>query len=103
MTSFLVIDQVFLIFPLFFQIVRIFTVLNVAYDPFFPRKTAVSEKNSFTRHLFYSVRAFARIRRTLLLKILGGRMHGPSPTSNFGGGPSKSLPMHSDKEMSDGG
>src|SRR6218665_1066665 len=22
---------------------------------------------------------------TLLLKILGGRMHGPSPTSNFGG------------------
>jgi len=34
---------------------------------------------------FYYVRAFARIRQTLLLKILGGRMHGPSPTSNFGG------------------
>jgi len=36
---------------------------------------------------FYSVRAFARIQQTLLLKILGGRMHGPSPTSNLGGRP----------------
>src|SRR6218665_3426514 len=35
---------------------------------------------------FYSVRIFARMRQlTLLLQILGGRMHGPSPTSNFGG------------------
>ena len=46
----------------------------------------------------YSVRAFARIRQTLLLKILGGRMHGPSPTSNFFGGrspsPPRSPPMH---------
>src|SRR6218665_1041106 len=49
---FLVIDQVFLIFPFFFQIVRILTVLNVEYDPFFIRKTSISEKNSMTRHLF---------------------------------------------------
>src|SRR6218665_1624026 len=28
---------------------------------------------------------FTSIRQTLLLKILGGRMHGPSPTSNFWG------------------
>src|SRR6218665_518459 len=41
-----------------------------------------------SRHLFYSVRAFARIRQTLLLKILGGWMHGPSPSSQILGGPS---------------
>ena len=44
-------------------------------------------------HLFYSVRTFAHT-TTLLLKILGGRMHGPSPTSNFGG-PSPKFPHRS--------
>src|SRR6218665_2766592 len=33
MTFFLVIDQVFRIFPFFSQIFRIFTMLNVVYDP----------------------------------------------------------------------
>src|SRR6218665_703169 len=35
---------------------------------------------------FSSVRAFARIRQTisLLLKIFGGRIHGPSPQSPLG-------------------
>src|SRR6218665_65632 len=51
-TFFLVIDQVFRIFPFFFpQIFRIFTMLNVVYDPFLTRKT----------HFFYSVHTFARI------------------------------------------
>src|SRR6218665_860004 len=36
---FLVIDQVFRIFPLFSQIFRIFTMLKVVYDPFLARKT----------------------------------------------------------------
>src|SRR6218665_413429 len=36
---FLVIDQVFRIFPLFSQIFRIFTMLKVVYDPFLTRKT----------------------------------------------------------------
>ena len=39
-------DQVFLIFPFFFQIFSIFTVLNVVYVPFFTRKTTISENNS---------------------------------------------------------
>ena len=36
---FLVIDQVFRISPFFSQIFRIFTMLNVVYDPFLTRKT----------------------------------------------------------------
>src|SRR6218665_332866 len=36
---FLVIDLVWGIFPFFSQIFRIFTVLNVVYDPFLTRKT----------------------------------------------------------------
>jgi len=36
MTFFLVVDLVFRIFPFFF---RIFTMLNVIYDPFLTRKT----------------------------------------------------------------
>src|SRR6218665_3873953 len=99
---FLVIDQVFLIFPFFFQIVRILTVLNVEYDPFFIRKTSISEKNSMTRHLFYSVRTFARIRQHHFSKYWGGGlMHGSSPTSNFGGSsspvPSRSPPLRNSK------
>src|SRR6218665_2735113 len=55
-TFFVVIDQVF-------QILRFFTVLNVVYNPFFTRKTTISEKNSLITPLFYSVRTFARIRQ----------------------------------------
>jgi len=45
MTFFLVIDQVFQIFPSFSQIFRIFTMLNVVYDPFL-------EKNTFLKTIF---------------------------------------------------
>src|SRR6218665_3604069 len=63
-------------------------MLNVVYDPYymtlFSRKNTISEENSFmTLFLFCSY--FRAHPTTLLLKILGGRMHGPSPTSNFGG------------------
>src|SRR6218665_979320 len=79
---FLVIDHDLRIFPIF----HIFAACNVVFDPFFTRKTPISE-NIPSRHLFYSVRAFAHIRQTLLLKILGGWMHGPSPPSQILGGP----------------
>src|SRR6218665_3743872 len=74
----------FLIFLFFFQILRIFTVLNVIYDPFFTRKTTISENNSLTTPILLC--SYFRARpTTLLLKILGERMHGPSPTSIFFG------------------
>src|SRR6218665_3764901 len=48
------------------------------------QKTTISEKNSFMT-LFLLCSYFCAHPTTLLLKILGGRMHGPSPTSHFGG------------------
>src|SRR6218665_3031972 len=70
---FLVIDQVFQIYPFFSQNFRIFTMLNVVYDPFLARKTPF-----FT--LFILSRASDN---TTSQNIGGGRMHGPSPTSQF--------------------
>ena len=89
---FLVIDHVFQIFPTFFKISHILTACNhcnVVCDP------SSQEKSLFQKiipwwHLFYSVRAFARIRQTLLLKILGGRMHAwavPSTSNSWGDRP----------------
>src|SRR6218665_2674624 len=85
MTFFLVIDHDFWIFPIFFKIFHIFAACNVVYDPFFTRKIHISENNSLMTPFFYSVHAFARIQQTLLLKNIGGRMHGPSPTSHLWG------------------
>ena len=45
----------------FFQILHIFAVLNVVYDPFFTTKTTISKKNSLTTPFFYSVRTLMRI------------------------------------------
>src|SRR6218665_1025550 len=62
-TFFLVIDQVFRIFPFFFpQIFRIFTMLNVVYDPFLTRKT----------HFFYSVHTFTYIQQHYTSQNIGG-------------------------------
>src|SRR6218665_2930325 len=74
MTFFLVIDLVLRIFPFFSHIFRMFTMLTVVYDHFLIRKNHFSLCSYFHAHP-----------TTLLLKILGGPMHGPSPTSNFGG------------------
>src|SRR6218665_2353750 len=68
------IDQVFWIFTFFSQTLPIFTMLNVVYDPFLTRKPPVLLCSYFRAHP-----------TTLLLKIFGGRMHGPTPTSSFGG------------------
>src|SRR6218665_3183066 len=74
----------FLIFLFFFQILRIFTVLNVIYNPFFTRKTTISETNSLTTP-FFTLFVLSRASDTtsLLLKLLGGRMNGPSPPQFF--------------------
>src|SRR6218665_3242465 len=72
MTFFLVIDLVLRIFPFFSHIFRMFTMLNVVYDHFLIRKPQ-----------FFTLFILSRTSATLLLKILGGPMHGPSPTSNI--------------------
>src|SRR6218665_2275283 len=89
---YLVIDQIFLIFPYFFQIFHIFTVLNVVYDPLLTRKTTISEINSLMRPFFDSVRAFARIRQHYFSKYWGdGYMDRPPP--HIFGGPSPQSPI----------
>jgi len=53
-------------------------------DPFFTRKTTISENNSFMTPCLLSS-YFHTHSTTPLLKILGGRMHGPSPHLKFWG------------------
>ena len=86
-TSFLVIDHVFQIF-----IFRIFTVWNVICNPFFTRKTPISENNSLmTPFLLYSY--FRAHPTTLLLKILGDGCIGRPPPQTLGG-PSPNPPRY---------
>ena len=49
---FLVIDQVFRIFPFFLRFYVSCTMLNVVYDPFLTRTTTISENNSFMTPFF---------------------------------------------------
>ena len=74
---FLVIDQVFKIFPFFFQI-------HVVYDPFFTRKAQVQKRIPW-RHFFYSVRTFARVRQHYFSKYWGDGCMGRPPTWHFWG------------------
>src|SRR6218665_2921715 len=74
----------FLVFPFFSQIFRIFTMLNVVYDPLLTRKTTISENNSFMTPLFYSACTFARIRQHYFSKYWGDGCMGRPPTSNVG-------------------
>ena len=69
---FLVIDQVFRIFPFFYLIFRILTMLNVVYDPFFTRKTP-----------FLTLFVLSRASDNTTSQNIGGRMHGPSPHLKF--------------------
>jgi len=48
--------------------------------------------SSQEKHLFYSFRTFPRIWQHYFSKYWWGRMHGPSPTSNFFGGHPPSPP-----------
>src|SRR6218665_1677053 len=77
MTFFLVIDQVSRILPLFSLIFRIFTLLNIVHNPFLARKTPFSH--------FGSTKFLVSHPQNTTSQTIGGRVHGPSPTSNFGG------------------
>src|SRR6218665_537810 len=80
MTFFLVIDQAFLIF-------RIFTVLNVVYDPFFTRKTTISEKNSLMTPFLKTLFVLSRASDNTTFQNIGGTdAWAVPPTSNFIGG-----------------
>src|SRR6218665_1253976 len=86
-------------FRIFYQIVRIFTMLNIVYDLY----TALSSQEKplgpyFTKEFLYITLSllcscFRAHPTKLLLKILRGRMHGPSPTSNLLGRPSPPVPL----------
>ena len=89
MTSFLVIDQVFRFFLSFPRIFRIFTMLNVVYDPFLTRKTPCLTLFTLSR---------ASIRQHYFSKYWGDGCMGRPPTSNLFGGtvppvPSRSPPL----------
>ena len=92
---FLVIDQVFRIFPFSSQIFRIFTMLHVLYGPLLKKR--LFQKRIPLWHHFLLCSYFRAHPTTLLLKILGGRMHGPSPHLKFWGerppSPSRSPPL----------
>src|SRR6218665_3448892 len=69
-------DDLFLVIDQVFQILRLFTLLNVVYDLFFTRNTTISEKNSLIAPFFYSVRTFARIRQHYFSKYWGDQCMG---------------------------
>jgi len=95
---FFVIDQVFQIFPFFSH--AGFSVSSLCYMSyrlwhFLTRKTTISENNSFMT--LFLLCSYFRAHPTTLAYICEGRMHGPSPTSNFWGtapNPPRSPPLH---------
>ena len=86
---FLVILGFFLSFPRFFVS---FTMFNVVYDHFLTRTTTVSEKNSFMTPFLKTLFVLSRESDNTTSQNIGGRMHGPSPTSNFFWGPPPNPP-----------
>src|SRR6218665_2448938 len=91
MTLFLVIDQVFQISTFFFKILRIFTLLNVVYDPFFTRKSTISEKNALTT-TFFTLFVLSRASDNTTSQNIRGWIHGPASHLKFGG-PSPESPL----------
>ena len=98
---FLVIDQDFRIFPFFSQIFRIFTMLNIVYDPYMTlssQEKPLFHKRISLRHFFLLCSYFRAHPTTLYTsQNIGGRMYGPSPTSNLWAGvapsPTRSPPL----------
>jgi len=91
---FLVVDLVFRIFPFFSQIFRVFTMLNVVYDPFPHKKTHYFTKKFLYDTFFYSVRIFARIRQHYFSKYWEDGCMGRPPPQIFGGTvPPRSPPL----------
>src|SRR6218665_1316519 len=79
-TRFLVIDQVFLI-------LCIFTVSTVVYDPFFTRKSTISEKNSLTP-IFFTLFELSRPSHNTNSQNIGGTNAWAVPHLKFWGGQS---------------
>src|SRR6218665_2244538 len=77
-TRFLVIDQVFLI-------LCIFNVSTVVYDPFFTRKSTISEKNSLTPIFFTLFELSRPSHNTNSQNIGGGQCMGRPPPQILGG------------------
>src|SRR6218665_3376932 len=84
----------FLIFLFFFQILRIFTVLNVIYDPFFTRKTTISEKNSLTT-LFFTLFVLSCASDNTTFQIIGGTDAWAVPHLKFFWGKRPPVPFRS--------
>src|SRR6218665_2894073 len=82
---FLVIDQVYLLLTISFQILCIFIVSNVVYDPFFTTKSPLSTKNSLTTRIFYSVQAFTPIPEHYFSNYWGDQCMGRPPPQIFWG------------------
>src|SRR6218665_1845969 len=68
---FLVIDQVYLLLTISFQILCIFIVSNVVYDPFFTTKSPLSTKNSLTTRIF-TLFKLSRPSQNTTSQIIGG-------------------------------
>ena len=81
-------------FPFLFPDSPYLYALNVVYDPFFTRKTTISEKNSLTTP-FFTLFVLSRASDNTTSQNIGGRMHGPSPHLKFWGTvPQVSAPEH---------
>src|SRR6218665_2356766 len=75
MNFFLVINQIFQIFPFFSQILPIFAILNVIFHHFLTRKTPLFALFILSRESD----------NTTSLNIRGDQCMGRPPTSHFGG------------------
>src|SRR6218665_3220322 len=67
--------------------------VKFVYDPFFTRKSTISEKNSLTTPFFLLCSSFRARPTTLLLKILGRTNAWAVPHLKFLGGPSPQSPL----------
>jgi len=86
----------------FLCLLPVSTVRNLTcnkYDPFLDQRTSISEKILPWDHFFSQFVLCLTSNNSTSRNIEGGRMHGPSPTSNFVRGrplssPTKSPPVH---------
>src|SRR6218665_2308797 len=88
---FLVIGQVFLIFTSLFRF-SVSLLCQMSYMTLSSQEKPLFLKKFLDDTYFFTLFVLSRPSdNTILLKILGGPMHGPSPTSNFGGPPPSPL------------
>src|SRR6218665_3366559 len=70
---------------MFLQIFRFFTVRNIVYDPFFTRKTPISESNSLMTPFFTLFVLSRASDKHYFSKYWGDGCMGRPPNSIFGG------------------